>query len=69
MVAAARRVGVPTLLVRGERSDVVHADDLAALRELIPHAEVIDVTGAGHMITGDDNDVFATGLADFTVRA
>ncbi|MEJ2890304.1 alpha/beta fold hydrolase [Actinomycetospora aeridis] len=63
--AAAARVVVPTLLVRGVQSEVVSPEAAAELRELIPHAEQIDVDGAGHMVTGDDNDVFTTGLRAF----
>ncbi|WP_433359835.1 alpha/beta fold hydrolase [Streptosporangium sp. CA-115845] len=65
LIAAARAVTVPALLVRGQRSDVVSADDLAALGALLPHAERLDVTGVGHMVTSDDNGVFTDGLATF----
>jgi non-heme chloroperoxidase len=62
---AAARVRIPTLLVRGVRSDVVSEAGLAAMRALIPHAEVADVQRAGHMVAGDDNDVFAERLDAF----
>jgi non-heme chloroperoxidase len=63
--AAARALSVPTLLVRGARSDVVSDESLAAMRALVPHAEVVDVHAAGHMVAGDDNDVFASSLEAF----
>ena len=69
--AAARNVTVPTLLVRGGSSDVVSEEGAAELKELIPHAEVIDVAGAGHMVAGDRNDRFNDAVIDFlehTVR-
>lgn len=62
---AARRVPVPTLLVRGSLSDVVSreaADDFLAL---LPAAEFLDVAGAGHMVAGDDNDAFNVAVVDF----
>ncbi|MFR9806033.1 alpha/beta fold hydrolase [Pseudonocardia sp. RS010] len=62
---AARRVTVPTLLVRGVQSRVVSEESAAELQTLIPHAERIDVRGAGHMVAGDDNDVFSVGLERF----
>ncbi len=62
---AAARVTVPTLIVRGAQSDVVSDAGLADIRELIPHAQVVDVKAAGHMVAGDDNDVFAARLEDF----
>jgi pimeloyl-ACP methyl ester carboxylesterase len=55
---AARRISVPTLLVRGMLSDIVSAAGAAELLELIPGATAIDVHGAGHMVAGDDNAIF-----------
>jgi len=63
--AAARSVRVPVLLVRGKQSDIVSEEGAAELLALIPHAEYVDVAGAGHMVAGDDNDVFAGRLGDF----
>ncbi|MCR8899516.1 alpha/beta hydrolase [Gordonia sp. GONU] len=62
---AARAVRVPTLLIRGKQSDVVSDDGVRELLRLIPGARLIDVTGAGHMVSGDDNDVLSSGLIDF----
>jgi pimeloyl-ACP methyl ester carboxylesterase len=55
---AARRIAVPTLLVRGMLSDIVSDAGAAELLELIPGATAIDVAGAGHMVAGDDNAIF-----------
>ncbi len=63
--AAAAAITVPTMLVRGAQSNVVSADGVKELLELIPSAVVVDVAGAGHMVAGDDNDVFSGGLKDF----
>lgn len=63
--AAARAIRVPVLLVRGKQSDIVSEEGVAELLELIPHAQYVDVTGAGHMVAGDDNDVFAGRLGEF----
>jgi pimeloyl-ACP methyl ester carboxylesterase len=52
------KTGVPVLLVRGLKSDVVSDAGVAAFRELVPHLEVADVSGAGHMVAGDRNDAF-----------
>ena len=65
LAAAARRVSVPTLLVRGRMSDIVSEDGVRELRELIPHAEVVDVAGAGHMVAGDRNDAFNGSVTEF----
>jgi pimeloyl-ACP methyl ester carboxylesterase len=63
--AAAAAITVPTLIVRGLQSDVVSDAGLADIRNLIPHAQVADVKGAGHMVAGDDNDIFASTLERF----
>jgi pimeloyl-ACP methyl ester carboxylesterase len=62
---AARAVRVPTLLVRGKNSDIVSDEGVAELVELIPQARHVDVGAAGHMVAGDDNDVFTESLLDF----
>lgn len=62
---AARGVQIPTLLVRGAGSDVVSSECVRELLELIPHANVVDIAGAGHMVAGDRNDVFTTAVLSF----
>jgi pimeloyl-ACP methyl ester carboxylesterase len=62
---AAASILVPTMLVRGQQSKVVSEEGAKELLELIPTATLIDVTGAGHMVAGDDNDVFSGGLKEF----
>ena len=68
LAAAARRVTIPTLLVRGRQSDIVSDESVAELQELMPHAEVVDVAGAGHMVAGDRNDAFNDAVIDFVAR-
>jgi pimeloyl-ACP methyl ester carboxylesterase len=36
-------IRVPTLLVYGDRGDIVSADSVDELRSLIPHAQVVDI--------------------------
>ncbi|MFW0785219.1 alpha/beta hydrolase [Gordonia sp. CPCC 206044] len=67
--AAARSVTVPTLLIRGARSDVVSSDGARELLDLIPGCRQVDVHGAGHMVSGDDNDVLSEGLLEFLDHA
>jgi pimeloyl-ACP methyl ester carboxylesterase len=66
--AAAQALAIPTVIVRGARSDVVSDEGLAHMLELVPQAEVVDVQAAGHMVAGDDNDVFAERLEAFLER-
>jgi pimeloyl-ACP methyl ester carboxylesterase len=62
---AARRLRIPTLLVRGRESRVVSAAGARELIPLVPAARHVDVAGAGHMVAGDDNDVFGEHLLGF----
>jgi pimeloyl-ACP methyl ester carboxylesterase len=63
--AAALALRHPVLLVRGAHSDVVSDEGVAEMRELIPHATVVDVRDAGHMVAGDDNDIFTVNLLSY----
>lgn len=67
LVAAARAITIPAMLVRGARSEVVTEAAVDELRGLIPHLRVEQVQ-AGHMVGGDDNDAFAARLLDFLDR-
>ena len=60
---------VPTLLVRGMKSDIVDDDGVADLRRRIPALEVTDIGGAGHMVAGDRNDEFNAAVIAFLRRA
>ncbi len=62
---AARRLNVPTLLVRGRMSDVVSEDDARAFLAVAPNARYTDVSGAGHMVAGDRNDRFTEAVVGF----
>ena len=56
---AARAVRVPTLLVRGGLSDIVSEQGVREFLKVLPGAEYVDVPNAGHMVAGDQNDLFA----------
>jgi pimeloyl-ACP methyl ester carboxylesterase len=68
LIAAARAVNVPTLLVRGRVSDLLSEAGAKELLTLIPHAEYVDVDGAGHMVAGDKNDLFNDAIIGFLDR-
>ncbi len=68
MKSAAETVDVPTLLVRGKLSDILSEEGAAEFRELVPHAEYVDVRDAGHMVAGDRNDVFTLAVTAFLER-
>lgn len=64
----ARSLTLPTLLIRGKLSDLVTEEQAAEFLALVPHAEYVDVAGAGHMIAGDRNDAFTDAVTDFLDR-
>ena len=63
--AAAAQVRAPTLITRGELSNIVDDAGVAALLALIPQARTTTIAGAGHMLAGDQNDAFAASLLEF----
>jgi pimeloyl-ACP methyl ester carboxylesterase len=65
----ARRLTLPTLLVRGGLSDVLSEEGAQHFLALCPHSEYVNVLSAGHMVAGDRNDVFGTSVIDFLKRA
>jgi pimeloyl-ACP methyl ester carboxylesterase len=66
--ACARNLTLPALLVRGGLSDILTEEGARSFLELCPHSEYVNVTGAGHMVAGDRNDVFADAVLDFLTR-
>ena len=66
--ACSRNLSLPTLLVRGGLSDLLSEEGAQTFLGLCPHSEYVNVTGAGHMVAGDRNDVFATAVIEFLMR-
>jgi pimeloyl-ACP methyl ester carboxylesterase len=56
------------LLIRGGSSDVVSEAGAQEFLALCPHAEYVNVAGAGHMLVGDRNDVFGSAAGPFLER-
>lgn len=68
LIAAAKRLSVPTLLVRGGSSELVTPQAAAEFLALAPTAEYVDVAEARHMVAGDHNDVFARAILAFLAK-
>lgn len=62
---AAETLTQPILLVRGMLSEVLDDAVTREFQERIPHARVVQVHGAGHMVAGDRNDVFLDAIRGF----
>ena len=65
ILAGLPNLHLPVLLVRGVESELVHEDYVKEFVSLAPSASYVDVRGAGHMVAGDRNDVFAEAVLDF----
>lgn len=68
LCAAARKLSVPALLIRGGLSEVVSRESVDEFRALVPHAEFVNVEGADHMVAGDENDRFNDAVIGFLTR-
>lgn len=66
--ACSQNLNLPTLMVRGGLSDVLSEAGAQSFLKLCPHSEYVNVTGAGHMVAGDRNDIFASSVIDFLAR-
>ena len=60
--------GVPMLLIRGQVSDLVSQERADEFLARFPQVEFTDVRGAGHMVAGDRNDIFAEAVLNFLGR-
>jgi pimeloyl-ACP methyl ester carboxylesterase len=63
--SASSRITVPTMVVHGGKSDIVSPEGVKEMADLIPDAMIVEISSAGHMVAGDDNDIFTTKLASF----
>ncbi|OBF29308.1 peroxidase [Mycobacterium sp. ACS1612] len=62
------RTRVQMLLVRGQMSDLVTAERADAFIARFPEIGFVDVGGAGHMVAGDRNDLFADAVVEFLTK-
>ncbi|AJA11735.1 alpha/beta hydrolase fold family hydrolase (plasmid) [Sphingopyxis fribergensis] len=63
--AAACALALPVHLVRGGSSDLISLEAAKRFVATVPGAQFTDVSGAGHMVVGDDNDVFSRAILEF----
>ncbi|HET6474388.1 MAG TPA: alpha/beta hydrolase [Pseudomonadales bacterium] len=59
------KIAVPTLLVRGEVSDILSRGVAARMAETIPDCRLVEVAGSGHPVPLDKPDAFAAALGGF----
>lgn len=68
MIDHARKIRIPTLLVRGLSSDVVSDSSVREFQAICPTLEIFNLEGAGHMVVGDSNAIFNHGILEFLQR-
>ena len=62
---AALNITIPIHLIKGQKSELVSDKEVKHFCELLPHAIVTDIVGAGHMVAGDRNDMFVKAALQF----
>lgn len=65
LTAAAGRLRLPVMLVRGGGSELVSEADAERFLALVPGARYANIADAGHMVAGDVNDRFGDAVLDF----
>jgi pimeloyl-ACP methyl ester carboxylesterase len=65
---AAINLEIPILLIRGKLSDVVSNEGVQDFLAMVPRAEFVELSGAGHTAAGDDNDAFSEVVVQFVAR-
>jgi pimeloyl-ACP methyl ester carboxylesterase len=58
-------INVPTLLVRGELSDILSKPVAARMAKAIPHCKLVEVAGSGHPVPLDKPAAFLTAANTF----
>ena len=56
---------VPTLVVRGAKSDLIASQTAEDMQRRMPNGSLATVEGAGHLVPGDNPAGFATAVSEF----
>ncbi|XXA08617.1 alpha/beta fold hydrolase [Paraburkholderia sp. A3BS-1L] len=67
LIASARKLAQPTLLMRGEKSDVISELGVAEFCALCPQAEYVRIQGAGHQL-GEYDEICGEKVLRFISR-
>ena len=63
-----RKLECPTLVVRGGNSDVFPVETMQQMEEIIPGCETVTISGAGHLVQGDNPADFVTAVNKILAR-
>ena len=64
-----KAIDCPTLVTRGDRSDVFAADTMVKMGEVIPDCVTVTVPNAGHLVQGDNPVDFLAASREILTRA
>ena len=62
------KIDCPTLVVRGDRSDLFHEDTMRQMQEAIADCQTATISGAGHLVQGDNPVDFVTAVQGLLSR-
>jgi pimeloyl-ACP methyl ester carboxylesterase len=63
------QIGMPTLLIAGERDNFGHIDQQVMMRRAMPHSEVCILPAAGHAVMNDQPELFRLAVLGFLRRS
>jgi pimeloyl-ACP methyl ester carboxylesterase len=59
---------VPTLFIRGEKSNYIVDSDLESIEEKYPDMQLVTIENAGHWVHAEAPDVFMNAVLEFLLR-
>ena len=62
------RIDCPALVLRGDRSDLFSEETMQRMQEVIPDCATATISGAGHLVQGDNPADFVTEVQAFLSR-
>lgn len=63
------KVDVPTLFIKGERSNYMHSKGMQDLKDFFTNYSVVEVANAGHWLHAENPSAFLNFLVSFLVRS
>ena len=62
------KINCPTLVVRGDRSDLFQEETMRRMQETIPDCSTVTIAGAGHLVQGDNPADFIAAVQEMLSR-
>ncbi|MBI3786595.1 MAG: alpha/beta hydrolase [Deltaproteobacteria bacterium] len=60
-----KAIHCPTLIIKGGESDILSTDSARKLQAAIPGSQLVEISGAGHSVMGDNPRDFVSAARDF----